>query len=808
METDPLRETLENVLKRLEALEHRIDAIEGERRPSPVTKWAAPKATIPAEFKPPILPPPPPLLRESTPVVSEPPNLQKVIANTPAAAPRSDGLGQAERFIGAKLIGWIGAIALLVGVSLFLKLAFDRGWIGPGLRIVMGAAAGIVLFGSAEWLFRRKLNAFAASAAGGGMGILILTNWAAFSLYGFTSFPAAFAIGSAITAAGFAWSVARSLVVTLILAQIAGFLTPLLIPKETTGPYGLAIYLAALGAASCAAGQFRSWRSPAMVSLLATIFVYSGWIIQYQSRVRSEWAVDTACAVSILSFVYLIDLGIRARRKQILAAAEAAAVLLICVWVAVFFQWVLHSGHARTEGWFLLLHSAALAAICYISTAASREFRAAALIFTILGTTAALERLFDGLPLGIAWIAWAAALSALELKTKSYIPLLGAMFVHALILTFILQWGSVDPERTFAWTERTTLSALEAASLYFTSRLFRNAEGARQAAGRAAFAVLQAMIAFLFWELLPENRVTFAWTLQSLVLAWIFSIRRIANNRAAIDAAVLSGVVFVFATFHFLSRNEFTIPADATVIVNFRALSILAAAGVFYCLWRSFNPVSSRTAELREIPRFAAIFCVAIFAASEACMLLFRDYGISPRAAYRDLLYPELLYQPFWNGRFVFLLIFTLFFASAARILRREKGPDEFKDAGGSAAVYTILAHVIFLAAVSMEAMGIANPWAGANPTKISDLTNASGVHAALSITLFAIPAAALAIGFKRSRVHRYYGLAGLLAAVVKVVLVDLSNLALEWRMLVLLALGAVLLAGAYLYSRAARAKS
>jgi uncharacterized membrane protein len=47
--------------------------------------------------------------------------------------------------------------------------------------------------------------------------------------------------------------------------------------------------------------------------------------------------------------------------------------------------------------------------------------------------------------------------------------------------------------------------------------------------------------------------------------------------------------------------------------------------------------------------------------------------------------------------------------------------------------------------------------------------------------------------------------LTGLLATVVKVLVVDLDGVDLEWRMLIFLGLGALLLAGAYLYARAVR---
>src|SRR5260370_20651157 len=67
--------------------------------------------------------------------------------------------GNLESKIGKLWLNWIGIIAILGGVSYFLKYAFDNNWIGPAGRVAIGLILGISVVLWSE-LFRRKKQAF------------------------------------------------------------------------------------------------------------------------------------------------------------------------------------------------------------------------------------------------------------------------------------------------------------------------------------------------------------------------------------------------------------------------------------------------------------------------------------------------------------------------------------------------------------------------------------------------------------------------------------------------------------------------
>jgi len=60
---------------------------------------------------------------------------------------RSRGLyarASLETKIGGQWLNRVGIVAVLIGVSYFLKYAFDNNWVGPAGRVVIGSQDGIL----------------------------------------------------------------------------------------------------------------------------------------------------------------------------------------------------------------------------------------------------------------------------------------------------------------------------------------------------------------------------------------------------------------------------------------------------------------------------------------------------------------------------------------------------------------------------------------------------------------------------------------------------------------------------------------
>jgi uncharacterized membrane protein len=121
----------------------------------------------------------------------------------PQASRRSDSM---EAKIGQYWLNRVGIVAVLIGVSYFLKYAFENNWIGPRGRIVIGLLAGIALVLWSEQFRKNKHEVFSYSLKAVGIGTLYLSLWGAFLVYHLI--PAATAFLNGVGGSGaYTWTI-------------------------------------------------------------------------------------------------------------------------------------------------------------------------------------------------------------------------------------------------------------------------------------------------------------------------------------------------------------------------------------------------------------------------------------------------------------------------------------------------------------------------------------------------------------------------------------------------------------------------
>lgn len=189
-----------------------------------------------------------------------------------------------EKRIGQYWLNRIGIVAILIGVSYFLKYAFENDWIGPTGRIVIGLLAGIGLMGWSERFRRRGYQAFSYSLKGLGIGTLYLSLWAAFQVYRLIPAGAAFAAMVIVTATTITLAITQDTELLVAFALIGGFSTPVLLSTGQNHEVALFSYVALLDAGMIAMAIVKPWRRLLWGSFAGTILLYAGWSLQYYSR--------------------------------------------------------------------------------------------------------------------------------------------------------------------------------------------------------------------------------------------------------------------------------------------------------------------------------------------------------------------------------------------------------------------------------------------------------------------------------------------------------------------------------------------
>ena len=227
-----------------------------------------------------------------------------------------------ESRVGSQVFNRIGIIALLVGVAWFLKFAIDKHWLGPLARVLIGAAAGFAIILWSEWFRRHQYSTFAYSLKALGSGVLYLSLWAAYSLFGLLSAGAALAAMVLVTAAN-AWLAWRQNSQLLALyAAIGGLLAPLLLWAAEGREVTLFTYLLVLDSAILMLVMLRPWSRVLLAAFAGTAAYAVLWYVQ-----RYTPAALALTAFYVVVFFLLFSAAPQLLRNLRLATAGARLTL-------------------------------------------------------------------------------------------------------------------------------------------------------------------------------------------------------------------------------------------------------------------------------------------------------------------------------------------------------------------------------------------------------------------------------------------------------------------------------------------------
>ncbi len=300
-ETQQLRKLLRDNYALLFALDKRLEALEkGAIIPAPpkealpaspeinhnIEKTLAetPKSTAAAEEK--ILvetvgPVAQPLnnipAQRPTPKIERPQPPPRTATAPPFAEKQKNPPPEWEQILGGNWLARIGVFALLIGIAFFLKYAFDKNWIVPIIRVLLGGVLGLGLLGGG-YLWRRKYPIMTQVLTGGGIGALFLSVFAAFSVYNLIPFLPAVVIVLAVCAASVFFALRYNSMALAVLGVIGAFLAPLILGISGKGGSnsGLEIptYLIIVDIGVLYISTFRNWRWFTILSFLSSVLIF------------------------------------------------------------------------------------------------------------------------------------------------------------------------------------------------------------------------------------------------------------------------------------------------------------------------------------------------------------------------------------------------------------------------------------------------------------------------------------------------------------------------------------------------------
>ena len=251
----------------------------------------------------------------------------------PELATASTSKSEVESRIGGQWLNRIGIVAVFVGVSYFLKYAFDNEWVGPAVRVVIGLLSGVAVIFWSEHVRRSGYAIFSYSLKAVGIGVLYLSLWASSQVYHLVPNGLAFLTMASLTAATVALALWQDAEVIAAFAAVGAFITPVALSSGENNAVSIFAYVAILDIGALLLVWNRPWVRVLLGCYIGTLLLYSAWHSRFYTL--DQFAI-AAASVSVLFVVFalapLIDTRDRDLKPITLLALLNAATYFFEVW--------------------------------------------------------------------------------------------------------------------------------------------------------------------------------------------------------------------------------------------------------------------------------------------------------------------------------------------------------------------------------------------------------------------------------------------------------------------------------------------
>lgn len=204
----------------------------------------------------------------SRPTATTPPPPQQADADKPAP-------GLEER-LGTRWVVWVGGLTLALGGLFMVRYSIEQGLIGPGVRVLLASLFAAGLLAAGEWMRRKETATatgplpvanIPAILTAAGTVVAFGTAYASYALYDFLAPASAFILLGIVAMC----TLAAALLHGPALAGIgiaAAFVTPVLVSSDKPDFWALYIYLAIVTAAAFALARARLWSWLAITTIV------------------------------------------------------------------------------------------------------------------------------------------------------------------------------------------------------------------------------------------------------------------------------------------------------------------------------------------------------------------------------------------------------------------------------------------------------------------------------------------------------------------------------------------------------------
>jgi uncharacterized membrane protein len=344
-------------------------------------------------------------------------------------------------FTGGNTIVRVGLVILFVGLAFLLKYASDHQMLPDELKVAGVAAGGIALL-FIGWRLRDKRRGYALSLLGAGVAVLYLTILGAMRLYSLVPPVVAFFLLAAIAVFAAVLAITQDALALAVIGAGGGFLAPILVSTGQGSHVTLFSYYLVLNAGIVLVAWFKAWRVLNVVGFLFTFFIGLAWGLR---SYRPDYFASVEAFLVAFFLLYVAIALMFARREVAALRSYVDGTIVFGTPLAAF---GLQAGLTRDIEYGLAFSSLALAAF-YVFLAAvlfrvrreswrmlTESFLAMGVVFATLAIPLALDARWTS----AAWALEGAAIYWIGIRQRRglarafalFLELAaGAAFIHA-----------------------------------------------------------------------------------------------------------------------------------------------------------------------------------------------------------------------------------------------------------------------------------------------------------------------------------------------------------------------------------------
>jgi len=279
--SDEQRDAIEQLERRVEALENLVRRLTSAHtgtelprpRPRPPTPALTPSAPTPSQPAAPL----PPLPGRTAPSIAT----------------------DLEQWFGQRGLLIVGSAALLVAGVLFLKYAFDRGWIPPLVRSLTSITTGIAVAVWGDRRIRFGMRPYGATMIGAGGGLVFLGLWAAAGPYALIDRRTGVILLAASTVAVTLLALNHEIEGLALWALAGAYLAPLLLPPPVPNYEAFLGYLEVIGIGTGFLAYTMGWRRTFDLALFGFLVLAAAGATPALEHPLGTWMIASAAVLAL-----------------------------------------------------------------------------------------------------------------------------------------------------------------------------------------------------------------------------------------------------------------------------------------------------------------------------------------------------------------------------------------------------------------------------------------------------------------------------------------------------------------------------